>query len=88
MTRPSVHPGSDPRHVSLVALPDAVVSTLSGIFDVMNAFALMGLPNASAGARVPFHIEIVGEAVGPLNWRAASRSTCSERSPRSRRPIS
>ena len=66
MARPSVHPGSDPRHVSLVALPDAVVSTLSGIFDVMNAFALMGLPNARAGTRVPFHVEIVGEAVGPL----------------------
>jgi transcriptional regulator GlxA family with amidase domain len=48
MTRQSVHPGSAPRHVSLVALPDAVVSTLSGIFDVMNAFALMGVPNASA----------------------------------------
>jgi transcriptional regulator GlxA family with amidase domain len=66
MARQSVHPGSDPRHVSLVALPDAVVSTLSGIFDVMNAFALMGVANARAGARGPFHIEIVGEAVGPL----------------------
>jgi transcriptional regulator GlxA family with amidase domain len=43
-----------------------VVSTLTGIFDVMNAFALMGIPNASTGARAPFHIEIVGEAVGPL----------------------
>jgi len=58
--------GSDTRHVSLVALPDAVVSTLSGIFDVMNAFALMDLPNGKAGAQVPFHIEIVGEAVGPM----------------------
>jgi transcriptional regulator GlxA family with amidase domain len=67
MTRPSVHFGSDPRHVSLVALPDAVVSTLSGIFDVMNAFALLGVPHTTAGARVPFHIEIVGEAVGPLD---------------------
>ncbi|RJQ83910.1 MAG: helix-turn-helix domain-containing protein [Desulfobacteraceae bacterium] len=64
MTKPSVHPGPDPRHVSLVALPDAVVSTLSGIFDVMNAFTLMGVPNAKAP--IPFHIEIVGEAAGPL----------------------
>ncbi|HEY5704624.1 MAG TPA: helix-turn-helix domain-containing protein [Terrimicrobiaceae bacterium] len=32
----------------------------------MNAFALMGVPNARAGPRVPFHIEIVGEGVGPL----------------------
>ena len=66
MARQSTHPGSNPRHVSLVALPDAVVSTLIGIFDVMNAFALMGLSNAAAGARAPFHVEIVGEAVGPL----------------------
>lgn len=62
MARKSVSPGSHPRHVSLVALPDAAVSTLSGIFDVMNAFALMGPPGASA----PFHIEIVGEVAGPL----------------------
>jgi hypothetical protein len=29
---------SNPLHVSLVAVPDAVASTLFGIFDVMNAF--------------------------------------------------
>jgi transcriptional regulator GlxA family with amidase domain len=32
----------------------------------MNAFALMGVPNPGAGGRAPFHVEIVGEAVGPL----------------------
>jgi transcriptional regulator GlxA family with amidase domain len=47
-----------------VALPDAVVSTLYGIYDVINAFGLMRVQ--SAGARVPFHVEIVGEAVAPL----------------------
>lgn len=52
--------------MSLVALPDAVVSTLTGIFDVMNAFALIGTHGTGAGASVPFHVEIVGEAVGPL----------------------
>lgn len=55
-------PGPAPRHVSLVALPDAVVSTLYGIFDVTNALALMGL----AGGGRPFRTEIVGEAEGPL----------------------
>ncbi|HYD95268.1 MAG TPA: helix-turn-helix domain-containing protein [Noviherbaspirillum sp.] len=64
MNAPSAHAGPDPRHVSLVALPDAVVSTLTGIFDVMNAFALMGLPGTAA--RPPFQIQIVGEATGPL----------------------
>jgi transcriptional regulator GlxA family with amidase domain len=67
MTRPKVEPGAAPRHVSLVALPDAVVSTLSGLYDIMNAFALMGVSVASrGGGRVPFHVDIVGEAAGPL----------------------
>ena len=66
MTRRSTQPGPDPRHVSLVALPDAVVSTLFGIYDVMNAFALMDIPKAGPGARAPFHIDIVGETAGPL----------------------
>jgi transcriptional regulator GlxA family with amidase domain len=50
--------------VSLVALPDAVVSTVAGILDVMNGAALMGL--GAPGAQPPFRIEIVGEERGPL----------------------
>lgn len=65
ITRQFIHSGStSPHHVSLVALPDAVISTLAGILDVMNGVALMGM--TQAGAPAPFHIEIVGEAVGPL----------------------
>jgi transcriptional regulator GlxA family with amidase domain len=56
--------GSAPLHVSLVALPDAVVSTLAGIYDVMNGAALMGV--AGPGGRPPFTLEIVGEKTGPL----------------------
>lgn len=56
--------GPQPRHVSLVALPDAAVSTLFGIYDVMNAFALMN--PSTAGSRAPFKVDIVGETVGPL----------------------
>lgn len=56
--------GSSLRRVSLVALPDAVASTLFGIFDVMNAFALMR--QARPGAPAPFAVEIVGTAAGPL----------------------
>lgn len=66
MTSPSIDSDQRPRHVSLVALPDAVISTLSGIFDILNAFALAGLPITSVGAKVPFHVEIVGELAGPL----------------------
>jgi len=56
--------GSTPLHVSLVALPDAVISTLAGIFDVMNGAALMSLGNARE--RAPFRVQIVGEKTGPL----------------------
>src|SRR5688500_4613658 len=66
MTKESTHEEPAPRHVSLVALPDAVVSTLFGIFDVLNAFAVMDMSTAGPGRRSPFHIDIVGEAVGPL----------------------
>ncbi|WP_425258395.1 GlxA family transcriptional regulator [Rubrivivax sp. RP6-9] len=52
------------RHVALVALPDAGMATLAGIYDVMNAHALMGLVNTPA--RAPFQVEIVGEVEGPL----------------------
>ena len=44
---PGAHAGLNPRHVSLVAIPDAVVS-LAGIFDVMNAPTIMGSPGARA----------------------------------------
>jgi transcriptional regulator GlxA family with amidase domain len=58
--------GSEPLHVSLVAIPEAVVSTLSGIFDVMNAFKMMSqIGDATYGAS-PFRVEIVGAQAGPL----------------------
>ena len=61
MPRHIASAGSAPRHVSLVAIPEAVVSTLSGIFDVMNAFTLL-----DPGRPPPFRVEIVGLQTGPL----------------------
>jgi transcriptional regulator GlxA family with amidase domain len=51
-------------HVSLVALPEASISTLAGIFDVLHGPALLGLggPNASP----PFRVDVVGETKGPM----------------------
>ncbi|HYE39386.1 MAG TPA: hypothetical protein VEB23_05615, partial [Ramlibacter sp.] len=63
MARPAS--ASTPLHVSLVALPEASVSTLAGIFDVMNAPALMGL--LAPGTQPPFRIEVVGEKKGFMN---------------------
>ena len=31
-----------PLHVSLVAIPDAVISTLTGIYDVLGSFRMLG----------------------------------------------
>jgi transcriptional regulator GlxA family with amidase domain len=68
MSRPTARPASESRpagrHIALLALPDAVVSTLAGIYDVMNAPALVSQSNAHGGP--PFHVEIVGESVGPM----------------------
>ncbi|MCC6407820.1 MAG: helix-turn-helix domain-containing protein, partial [Planctomycetes bacterium] len=64
MPRRTAHTGSAPVHVSLVALPDAVVSTLAGLFDVLNSIAAFGL--AEPRARAPFRVEVVGESSGPL----------------------
>ncbi|MBY5721797.1 helix-turn-helix domain-containing protein [Rhizobium leguminosarum] len=58
-------PGPQPLHVSLVALPEAALSTLSGIFDVMNAFSIVP-PDGGITKTPPFHVEIVGERAGPL----------------------
>jgi len=52
--------------VSLVALPDAVVSTLAGIYDVMNGASLTGGFFSSPSARPPFQLEIIGEATGAM----------------------
>jgi transcriptional regulator GlxA family with amidase domain len=60
MAKQPTRAGSNPRHVSLVALPDAAVSTLFGIFDVMNAHTLMGAP-------APFQVEVVGETAGAMD---------------------
>ncbi len=64
MARQASHTGSKPLRVCLVALPDAVISTLAGIYDVLNGVSLMGIK--IPGAAPPFRIEIVGEKTGPL----------------------
>ncbi|OHV78021.1 GlxA family transcriptional regulator [Ensifer sp. LCM 4579] len=66
MLRDTVATRSEPLHVSLIAIPEAVVSTLSGIFDVMNAFAMMPSPDNAALPAPPFRVEIVGLRPGLL----------------------
>ncbi|HET9208430.1 MAG TPA: hypothetical protein VFO28_19475, partial [Burkholderiaceae bacterium] len=61
----AAHAAKPGLHVSLIALPDAMVSTLAGLYDAMNAPALMGLIGPTAAA-APFQVEIVGEHAGPM----------------------
>ena len=58
--------GSGPLHVSIVAIPEAVISTVTGIFDVMNAFAMISPPDNAPVQAPPFRVEIVGVQPGPL----------------------
>ncbi len=54
------------RHISLVAIPDAAISTLYGIYDVLNVYRALETMTPGAAARAPFTVEIVGEAAGAL----------------------
>jgi transcriptional regulator GlxA family with amidase domain len=55
--------GSAALRVMIVALPDAVISTLAGIYDVLNGASMMGI---TAPGQRTFHVRIVGEMLGPL----------------------
>ena len=59
MTGSSGHP----LRVAIVALPDAAISTLAGIYDVLYVSTTMAL---SGHGQPPFQVEIVGERTGPL----------------------
>ena len=52
--------------VSVVAFPDAVVSTLTGIYDVLSAFDLLAGSDMAIATDPPFRVEIVGEEAGPV----------------------
>lgn len=49
-----------PLHVSLVAIPDAVISTLTGIYDVLGSFRMLARTDPSLPEKPPFTVDIVG----------------------------
>ena len=57
--------GQTPRHVSLVVLPEATISTLYGLYDAMNASGLLDMLGGTV-ARRPFQVEIVSERAGAV----------------------
>src|SRR5262245_9201561 len=55
-----------PLHVRVVAIPEAAISTLSGIYDVMNAFGFLSGTDAAIPEKAPFKVEIVGPQRGAV----------------------
>jgi len=53
-------------HISLVAIPDAVLSTLGGIYDVLNSLSVVAAINESVPTPSPFEVEIVGVTTDPV----------------------
>lgn len=53
-------------HVSLIAIPDAFISTLSGIYDVLNSFGMLAGADPAIPERPPFKVEIVAERAGKM----------------------
>lgn len=46
-------------HVSIVAIPDSMFSTLSGIYDVLNSFSMLSTYDDAVPEISPFQVEIV-----------------------------
>jgi transcriptional regulator GlxA family with amidase domain len=53
--------GKIPLHVSLVSIPDAMLSPLIGLFDVLNCFELLGSFDKAVPDEKPFHAEIIAQ---------------------------
>jgi transcriptional regulator GlxA family with amidase domain len=56
-----------PLHVSIVAIPDAAVSTLTGIYDVLGAFKMLSGFEPSLPTEPPFRVEIVSTRRGSVS---------------------
>ncbi|WP_137044117.1 GlxA family transcriptional regulator [Pseudolabrys sp. FHR47] len=55
-----------PLHVSLVALPDGAVSSITGLFDVLNSFRMLSGADAALPRRPPFKVDIVAIQKEPV----------------------
>lgn len=55
-----------PLKVSLIATPEGSISTLHGLYDVLNAFGMLAGFDEAIPVSPPFQVEIVGAAAGPV----------------------
>jgi transcriptional regulator GlxA family with amidase domain len=61
---PSANTDSRHWHVSLVVIPEVMVSPLSGLYDVLNCFELLGSFDDAVPASTPFTVEFVSTRRG------------------------
>lgn len=55
-----------PLHVSLVAIPEGYISTLHGLYDVLNSFELLSGVDQAIPTSAPFRVEIISTSAGPV----------------------
>ncbi len=60
----STHASTDPLRVSLVVVPEVMVSPLTGLYDVLNCFELLGSFDDAVPAAAPFLVEFVSTKRG------------------------
>jgi transcriptional regulator GlxA family with amidase domain len=53
-------------HISLIAVPEVTISSLTGLYDVFNVFALLGTFDPAVPRETPFAVEIVAPERGTL----------------------
>jgi transcriptional regulator GlxA family with amidase domain len=57
--------GSSGTHISIVATPEAMVSPVSGLFEILSSVGSLAAPeDGTKGGPEPFNVEIVGESAG------------------------
>ncbi len=59
-------PARERLHVSLVAIPEMTISSLTGLYDVFKAFAILGTFDPAVPRESPFDVEIVSLERGAL----------------------
>ena len=59
-------PGRSRLHVSLVAIPEVTISSLTGLYDVFKMFSLLGTFDPAIPRESPFEVEIVSPEPGDL----------------------
>ena len=66
VSRTAAPPRARPLQVSLLALPDAGVGTLTGMLDTLSCFPLLGTFDDAVPTAPPFGVELVGPSRDPV----------------------